>query len=142
MHILSHIHLELVPCNTLFFCGKVPRLSSNQDDWDRFNMQLVASLKTHMDPMLQHHLDNVDKAEKAWEILKNKFRVLHPVTPVPDSTVIPATVTTSEIPRNQVLCSNSVIQLLTLNTIYSKVSPLFLFLLFIFVFIFGHYIAC
>jgi len=57
-----------------FFSGKVPRPSSNQNNWDHFNMQLVTSLQTHMDPMLQHHLDDIDKAEIAWEILKNKFR--------------------------------------------------------------------
>jgi len=27
-----------------------------------------------MDPTLQHHLDDIDSAEIAWDILKNKFR--------------------------------------------------------------------
>ena len=58
----------------LFFCGKVPKPSSNHNDWDRFNMQLVTSLQMHMDPTLQHHLDDIDSAEIAWDILKNKFR--------------------------------------------------------------------
>ena len=57
-----------------FFSGKVPRPTSNHNDWDHFNMQLVASLQTCMDPMLQHHLDDVDTAEIVWNILKNKFR--------------------------------------------------------------------
>src|SRR6266481_7751162 len=57
-----------------FFCGKTPRPQTNAVDWDRFNCQLVAGLQMHMHPTLQHHLNNIDTAEKAWNILKEKFR--------------------------------------------------------------------
>lgn len=57
-----------------FFAGKKPKLKRDSEDWERFNLQLVAYIQTRMDPMLQHHLDNVQTAEEAWETLRSNYR--------------------------------------------------------------------
>jgi gag-polypeptide of LTR copia-type len=57
-----------------FFSGKRPKPKEGYEDWERFNLQLVAYLQTRMHPTLQHHLDDVETAEKAWEKLREKFR--------------------------------------------------------------------
>lgn len=57
-----------------FFAGQRPKPKYGYEDWERFNLQLVAYLQTRMHPTLQHHLDDVQTAEGAWETLKSKFR--------------------------------------------------------------------
>ena len=57
-----------------FFAGKQPKPKQGAEDWERFNLQLVAYLQTRIHPSLQHHLDDVETAEDAWETLRSKFR--------------------------------------------------------------------
>jgi gag-polypeptide of LTR copia-type len=57
-----------------FFSGKRPKPKQDSKDWERFNLQLVACLQTRMHPTLQHHLDDIETAEQAWEKLRRKFR--------------------------------------------------------------------
>jgi hypothetical protein len=58
----------------VIFWEKKPKPAMDSEDWERFNMQLVSYLQTHMHPTLQHHLDDVTAAERAWEVLRVKFR--------------------------------------------------------------------